>query len=559
LVKETEGRPLVNPRLQDTSNVDQLASLLGTSYSKISYFYYVKDYTKKSYYKNFSIAKKSGGEREIRSPIPQLKHLQRKLAAMLNELYHPSRFAHGFIEDRSILTNAKPHTRKKYVFNIDIADFFTSITFPRIYGLLTSKPYSLNSDVASVIAHLCTLDGHLPQGAPTSPVISNMLCRSMDRQLRNLAVSNRTTYTRYADDITFSFYDPYDFVSADIVSLNNSAGTYFSLPGDELSKIIKRNRFSINESKTRLQHKYKRQVVTGLVVNKKPNVPREFIRKTCAIIHSIETFGVDAAQVRFEIENPGSGANILSVVYGRILYIKSIVGYESQVYSRVARRFNQLNQKIKAPLSGKVKHGISNKFKRWAGERCWVVNNDSNISQGSGFMVSGQFLITCAHVVEQADRVEVFRIDDDVTYEALICFRDTPRDIAVLKILSDLENFEEFHVSSSDIAIEDQDGITVLGFPNLKYGAKSVWTNRVSLVGHTEVEGFVTGYIDKELYAGNSGGPVLNGDGAIIGMVVKGNSHPEKLSKLYVDHSAFIAFSAVLGCIKEMQEKYSVS
>lgn len=565
MVKETEGRPLLKPRLQEAVNVDYLAALLGTSYPKISYFYYKSDCTKRSYYKNFTISKKSGGSREIAAPIPQLKNLQKKLAAMLNELYKPSGLSHGFIEKRSILTNAKPHTRKKYIFNIDLKDFFSSITFPRIYGLLTSKPYSLDPKVASVIAHLCTLDGQLPQGAPTSPVISNMICRALDRQLHALAIKNRATYTRYADDITFSFYDPYDFLSNDIVSLSTTAGTYFALPGEKLSKIINHNRFSINNKKTRLQHKFKRQLVTGLVVNKKPNIPRQFVRKTCAMIHSIEVFGVDAAQLRFEKENPESTATILSVVYGRILYIKSIVGYESLVYSRVARRFNHLNLKIKVPLVTKSKNSISNKFKAWAADRCWVIdtewyeNGKLGMTQGSGFMVAGQFLITCAHVVKQAEKVTVSRTSDEITYEAITCFLDVEKDVAILKIKSDFRNFEEFHSDDSKTSLEEQSGLTVLGFPKYKLGSKNVWVNQVSLVGSHEMNGLVTGYIDKELYAGNSGGPVLNGNSAVIGMVTKGNNDPDSITQLYVDHSAFICFSAVSQCINEMQKKYALT
>lgn len=566
MVKETEGRPrLTLPRLKQASNVEYLAALLGTSYSKISYFYYKADCTKKIYYKQFTVAKKSGGSRKIAAPIPQLKNLQKKLAVMLNELYKPNESSHGFIENRSILTNAKPHTRKKFVFNIDLKDFFSSITFPRIYGLLTSKPYSLDPSVASVIAHLCTLDGYLPQGAPTSPIISNMICRALDRQLNSLARKNRATYTRYADDITFSFYDPYNFISGDIVLLDDAAGTYFALPGEKLSKIISSNRFSINPSKTRLQHKHERQIVTGLVVNKKPNIPREFIRKTCAMIHSIEVFGVDAAQTRYEKENPETSAHVLNVIYGRLLYIKSVVGYESEVYCRIARRFNHLNFNLKAPLVTKSRNNISKRYKAWAEDRCWIIetewseNGELGMNQGSGFMVTGQLLITCAHVVNKAETITVHRIKNEIKHEAIVCHIDTKKDVAILKIKSEFSDFEEFHPDESKTALDEQLGLTVLGFPKYKLGAENVWVNQVSLVGRQTLNGLTTAYIDKELYAGNSGGPVLNGDSAVIGMVTKGNNDPDNLAQLYVDHSAFICFSAVLQCIREMQKKYSPS
>ncbi|MGN6017354.1 reverse transcriptase family protein, partial [Staphylococcus aureus] len=126
--------------------------------------------------------------------------------------------AMAFVKDRSIVDNAKLHTRKKYVFNIDLSDFFTSITFPRLRGLLMAKPYSLQSGVATVIAHLCTVGGVLPQGSPCSPVISNMICATLDRQLKGLAIRNRARYSRYADDITFSFYDDLRYISGELVA-----------------------------------------------------------------------------------------------------------------------------------------------------------------------------------------------------------------------------------------------------------------------------------------------------------------------------------------------------
>lgn len=550
---------MIVSQLKTCTNAEQLSEVLGTSYKKIAHFYYDVDYSKKSYYESFEILKKNGGKRVISAPVPQLKNLQKKISILLGELYVPHACAHGFIDDKSITTNAKNHTRKKYVFNIDLKDFFTTITFPRIFGLLTSKPYALDSKVASVIAHLCTVNGCLPQGAPTSPIISNMICRTLDRHLSRLAVAHRATYSRYADDISFSFYAPDSYLAQDIVRFDEDAGNYFAKVGDKLKAIISANRFSINDGKTRLQDRFERQVVTGLVVNKKINVPRSFVRKTCAMMHSIENFGLKSAQDRFIIENPGSKSRVENVIFGRILYMKSIVGFGSPVYKRIALRFNQLDLERKVQLSSGGNKIISNKYCKWVSRRCWIIDNEAAISQGSGFMMTGNFLITCAHVVKDAGEVEVYRAGDTEKYKAIVCFasKDSGIDVAILKVQGGEGRFEEFHYKEDVPTLEVGDTLTVLGFPKYKHDAKSVWINKVSIINQIQTPSSVIGYIDKELYGGNSGGPVLSEDGSLVGIVIKGNNDALAIDDIYVDHSAFLHFPYVLACLKELKEKYA--
>lgn len=545
-------------KLQECKSAQDLSEALGTNYKKIAYFYYDVDYSKKSYYESFEVPKKNGGVRIIRAPVPRLKNLQKKVSLLLSEMFVPHSCAHGFIKDKSIVTNAKNHTRKKYVFNIDLNDFFANITFPRIYGLLISKPYSLSEGVASVIAHLCTVDGCLPQGAPTSPVLSNMICRSLDRQLRRLAKLHRADYSRYADDITFSFYDPRLFISESIVVFKEESGNYFSTAGGILNKIICHNNFSINESKTRLQDRFERQLVTGLVVNKKLNVPRTFVRKTCAIIHSIETFGLASAQTRYIKENPNSKAKVENVVFGRILHMKNVVGFESEVYKRVALRFNQLSLNKKAPLSNGKNGIISAKFCAWVNRRCWVIENDEEISQGSGFMVSDNLLITCAHVVGAAKTVDVFRAGEGVKYKAIVCFvsPDSNVDVAILKVINSSVPFEEFHYKDEPVMLSAGETLTILGFPKYKHDAKNVWINKAMLINQVKAVSGTYGYVDKELYAGNSGGPVLSEDGSLVGLVIKGNNDAAEVDDIYVDHSAFLSFPDVLNCVKTLKAKY---
>lgn len=261
-----------------------LAQSLGTSYGQIIRHYYKNDIT--LCYEEFEIPKKSGGVRKINAPEAKLMNLQDKLSGMLLDLYKPKFAAKAFIKGRSILDNARPHAGKSFVFNIDIEDFFPSITFIRVRGMLSKPPYNIPLNTATVIAHLTTLKGKLPQGAPTSPVLSNMICRSLDTSLLSLARRYGCSYSRYADDITFSFRQSLEKIPREIVEIGFENGKHFGeAPGSELDSIIKANGFKIKESKTRLQGRRNRQVVTGLIVNKRPNVDRRFVRKTRALIH----------------------------------------------------------------------------------------------------------------------------------------------------------------------------------------------------------------------------------------------------------------------------------
>jgi RNA-directed DNA polymerase len=181
---------------------EDVASLLDVRYSDLIYWIYRTPVAAR--YKEFTIPKKSGSSRHIASPSTNIKILQQKLHQVLKAVYNPKPSAHGFVKDRSVRTNAEKHIRRRYVFNADLQNFFPSINFGRVRGMFMGKPYHLPERVARFLAHLCCYKGVIPQGAPTSPDISNMICAQMDSQLQQLAFANRCTYTRYVDDITFS-------------------------------------------------------------------------------------------------------------------------------------------------------------------------------------------------------------------------------------------------------------------------------------------------------------------------------------------------------------------
>lgn len=221
------------------------------------------------------IPKKSGAFRKIMIPQDQLKSVQKEILKMFSKVYIKNNiettFSHGFEKKKSIISNAKIHKNKYLVLNLDLEDFFSSFHFGRIKGYLEkSKNFELSHEEAVVIANLICYQGVLPQGAPTSPIMTNMICHFLDLKLYNIAKKHKCSYTRYADDLTFSSNKK---ISEDeIKQLLN-----------DIEKQINKSGFKINDKKTRLQFKNNSQKVTGLIVNKKVNVSRTYYKTTRAM------------------------------------------------------------------------------------------------------------------------------------------------------------------------------------------------------------------------------------------------------------------------------------
>jgi hypothetical protein len=187
---------------QEFADETELLKYLGVSDKELKKIWW---YRRKMYHE-FSIAKGGGKTRLIRAPDRRLKIIQQRLAVSLNQIYRRRNPVHGFVNDRSVKTNAEAHGSRQYVVNLDLQDFFPSITENRIKGLLRSL--GINDRVSEIVARLTCYDAFLPQGAPTSPVLSNMICYRLDTELLREAKAARAIYTRYADDITFSAYQP---------------------------------------------------------------------------------------------------------------------------------------------------------------------------------------------------------------------------------------------------------------------------------------------------------------------------------------------------------------
>ena len=243
-------------------------------------------------YKEFSIAKGSGELRLITAPDNRLKMLQRKLAPLLDQLYRVRNPVHGFVPNRSVKTNAEAHMNRRHVVNLDLKDFFPSITENRIRGVL--RALGVDHRVSEIVARLCCYNGHLPQGAPTSPVLSNMICYRLDTVLLQLAKGARAIYTRYADDITFSTYQP----PAGLFEIAIPPSGRFAPEAlaANLLKAVTGNGFAINPDKAHYADRHARRIVTGLKINELINVDRLYVRNLRAALHSVGRIRIDPAK-----------------------------------------------------------------------------------------------------------------------------------------------------------------------------------------------------------------------------------------------------------------------
>ena len=226
-----------------------------------------------SNYNIFRIQKKNGF-REIAEPLPELKQEQRNILQWLVSCgIQSSKFSHGFTRSRSIRTNAFWHVGSAIVIKMDIKDFFPSIKWRRIVAVLVEE--GIEPKTAEFIAEKCTLDSRLPQGAPASPFLANLVAKKMDFRLAGLIKKRcgkyKGYYTRYADDLCFS---------SDYPKLNEL------IPA--VVNIVKREGFKINAKKTKIMRNNHRQIVAGVVVNEKPNISREKRHNFRAELHNLK-------------------------------------------------------------------------------------------------------------------------------------------------------------------------------------------------------------------------------------------------------------------------------
>lgn len=342
----------IQSKVQKLKTVDDLASLLTAikkdefsnvkapvTRKQLLYFAYSKNVSNR--FHTFHIRKKSGGQREINAPTRQLGVLLRLLNIMLKAVYIPGPSAMGFTEGRSIVDNAAPHIGQHYVLNLDLSNFFPSVPQARVWARIQCPPFNFTKEVASVIAGLCCTENEdktgnvLPQGAPTSPLLTNAICDRLDRQMRALARRHGLHYSRYADDMTFS-----------------SMYNIFQPDGDfmkEVREVISGQGFVLNEKKTRLLRTGQRQEVTGLTVNERVNVSRKYVRDLRCILHVWEKEGYGKAysyvypHYKSEKGYIKKGEPVMeNVIDGKLNFLRMVKGANNACYQKLLERYQRL-------------------------------------------------------------------------------------------------------------------------------------------------------------------------------------------------------------------------
>jgi RNA-directed DNA polymerase len=531
---------------------EQIAQKFGLNYKQLSSLIYPD--TNKSYI-SFSIPKKNGEERLISAPKIKLLRVQQELAKELIDNYKPRKSAHGFITKRSIVSNAQQHTHKKYVFNIDLKNFFGTIHFGRVRNLLMAAPFNYSQNKATILAQVCCHNGCLPQGAPTSPVISNIICWKMDAQLQQLAFENRCTYSRYADDITFSFNVSINKLPHSIVKVNTKEDIVEV--GSLLRKIIKENGFEINDMKVRLQGRNQRQEVTGITVNRGVNLKRTYIRQTASMLHAWKKYGAVAAETeyleKFRLKPPHQwqmgedpGEFFIRVVKGRINFIQMVKGRNDPVYRKLAYK---LTEALGIP---------NNDFKKSRAElSTFIIENLASNIQGTGFLLEKVGIVTNEHVISGMTQ------ENYALYDTYRCFEETLKkkcpfafsseeyDIGILKPVTEWEKITPYKIGD-DRYLKTGDEVTVIGFPSYAPGS----TPHISK-GHITSERLrfekKIWVINAPINHGCSGGPILNARDEVIGIATYG----EKTEDGSTEFNGFIPISTLLEIIKS--DEYTVA
>lgn len=316
----------------------------------------------KNRYHYFEIKKKDGNTRIIHAPHTELKVLLKCLNVIFHSIFVPHHAAYGFIYGKSVLDNAKIHCKNNYVFNLDLQDFFSSIEIGRLLKRFNYPPFNFNKGngreiIGNYIGWIACeeidlekeVNGKLykirkkvlPQGSPLSPILTNIICERLDYKLTGVAKRFNLNYSRYADDITFS--------SMHNVYQENS------IFRNEVKKIIEDQYFSIKENKTRLQKRNVRQKVTGIVVNEKVNVTKDYIKLVRLWLSMWEKYGAEKAYKLFInsyikdkgfVKNIGSTPIFMeSVIEGKLNYLKMIKGEYNPTYQNLLERYNRLSIK----------------------------------------------------------------------------------------------------------------------------------------------------------------------------------------------------------------------
>ncbi len=523
---------------KDIKSAQDLCEYLNISNKKLRFLCYGKCEYK---YTSFEIDKKNGkSKRAIKAPIKQLCFVQEKIKNELEKYYHCPNEVNGFVKGKSIVDNARRHIGKMIIINLDIKDFFTSINYGRIYGLLKSKLFGFNKEVAHLLTCLLTCRGVLPQGSPASPIVSNLIFYSIDKKLKRYCEGKNITYSRYADDITFSFgkdeYLSYFFYDVTSKELN-----------EDFERIFMNGGFSINKEKTRIQRHYMHQEVTGIKVNKKLNLSKNLKYQIRGLLNAIETYNIeDVAKEyckRISIQYNKTWENkILNKLSGLISYWGMVKGKHAHEYICFARKFNKIVNSRFFELTTTDRTVIL--------DNCVLLIYDGSRGvSGTAFTYDG-YIVTCHHCIEGMDPVGGIYFFKNLMFgtqiKAKLKYSDEQKDVAIFKYCN---NTEIINLKKGDLIPRIGNKVSIFGYPDYKVGVDIEPSQiEANITNNRIYESKKLYVIDKPVQLGLSGSPVLDKNYALIGMVVYGSEHFENS----VVNNGFISLLTIDECIKKI-------
>lgn len=485
----------------ELSSKSELLKYLGISPAELKKIWWFRG----RMYSHFDISKRSGKLRLISAPDYRLKMLQQKIARSLTKLYNPRKPVHGFVPDRSVRSNAESHLRRRFILNADLKNFFPTITEPRVQGLLES--IGIDKDVAEIVARICANNDCLPQGAPSSPVISNMICFRLDKALMKFSKEHRLLYTRYADDITLSsFQPPTVLFEGDRPDPGKVAEGKLS---DELRSIIRNNGFELNSEKIHYADKNSRRIVTGIKINEGMNVDRRYVRNVRTALFKVEKHGPAAVEAELKTRF-GKTCKIQAHLQGKISWVGFVKGQSDPVYRGLANRYNSCFPanpiKVHPTQAGILDRAV------------WVLETVNDT--GTAFFLKGVGLVTAAHCVNGASSIEVFHPAKTAnTFKVGVQHICTHRDLALLS--HSIPSTDYFELDEFSGLPATGANTIAAGFPS--YGPGDRLNIRPGTISSLTVKHAVKLIeVTQKLSQGMSGGPLMTQDHAVMGVIHKG-------------------------------------
>lgn len=517
----------------DIKTFKDLSEFLNIVPSKLGFFLYKLPRSK--LYTEFEIPKKNGEKRKILAPTIFMRSIQEKIKYELEKHYVPPGCVHGFIKKRSIITNADIHTRKNWVLNIDIKDFFLMINPKRVYGLFRSKPFEFNEKIASIIANILTYKNSITQGSVTSPIISNMVCFRMDREFIRFCRSNNIAYSRYADDITFS--------SNDRKKLKKIYNVKLNILSEAITDIIVKNGFEVNTKKVRCNFYFNHQEVTGIKTNDFRNIKKIQKYRIRSMLKSWEKFGLnDSAKFYMEKRDLDGGANKAMEMFknelaGLISYSNMVLGTNNLFVNKSKHRYNLLLKHNRFRVQYSQTELLENTL--YSLKSC----NDIGLCERESisFYCEGVF-IACLHGICEEKYAEFLRVIDKEagkTYlkrffktaslyrqEEITSLKDIEvieysleRDLVIYRVN---DFFSPYQLQFSRTPIDRRENFVLarVNHTSNEFYTSTCKIDKKRMIGSSE------GYpLGQTVYQGDSGSPIINArTNQVIGMVVYGLS-----------------------------------